>query len=74
MNTIAIKGNWNKSKGKLMQRFAQLIHSDFLFAESKRDESTGRFQIELGKPYEDLYNMVARFNRLFPSKPYTVSI
>ena len=74
MSTIEKKGTWNKSKGKLIQRFAQLIHNDFLFAHGKKEELTGCFQIELGKSYEELYNMIARFNRLFPSKPYSISL
>lgn len=74
MSTLEKKGNWNTSKGKLLQRFAQLIQSDLLFAKGKKEESTGRFQVELGKSCEELYNMVARFNRLFPSKQYGISL
>jgi len=36
MNKTEIKGNWNKQKGKLRQRFAILTDNDLMFVKGKK--------------------------------------
>jgi len=38
MNTLEVKGDWNITKGKLKQKWAQLTDDDMQFAEGKLDE------------------------------------
>jgi uncharacterized protein YjbJ (UPF0337 family) len=58
MNTTEVKGNWNKQKGKLKQRFATLTDNDLMFAEGKKDEMLGRLQAKLGKTKEELHKIL----------------
>ncbi len=58
MNTTEVKGNWNKQKGKLLQKFAILTDNDLMFAEGKKDEMFGRLQIKLGKTKEELHKII----------------
>lgn len=58
MNNLEIKGNWNKQKGILKQRFANLTDDDLAFAEGKKDEMLGRLQIKLGKSKEELDKII----------------
>ena len=44
MNTLESKGDWNITKGKLKQKWAQLTDDDLQFAEGKHDELLGRIQ------------------------------
>ena len=38
MNTTELKGNWNETKGKLKQKFADLTDNDLMYTEGKKDE------------------------------------
>jgi len=58
MNTTEATGNWNKTKGKLKQKFAGLTDNDLMFAEGKKDEMMGRLQIKLGKTREELQKII----------------
>jgi len=58
MNKTEIKGNWNKQKGKLKQRFAILTDNDLMFVKGKKDEMFGKLQIKLGKTKEELYKII----------------
>jgi uncharacterized protein YjbJ (UPF0337 family) len=44
MNTLKIRGNWNITKGRMKQKFAQLTHDDLQYREGQEDELLGRFQ------------------------------
>lgn len=44
-----LKGNWKTTKGKLIQRFANLINNDSLYREGLQQEIKGRAQTRLGK-------------------------
>jgi uncharacterized protein YjbJ (UPF0337 family) len=44
MSTLATKGNWNITKGKLKQALARLADDDLQFIEGKEDELLGRIQ------------------------------
>jgi uncharacterized protein YjbJ (UPF0337 family) len=59
MNPTEIKGNWNKQKGKLKQKFAILTDNDLMFAEGKKDEMFGKLQVKLGKTKEELFKIIA---------------
>jgi len=60
MNTTEINGNWNTTKGKLKQKFAELTDNDLLFAKGKKDEMIGRLQIKLGMTKEEMQKIIAR--------------
>ena len=57
-NLTELKGNWNKTKGKLKQKFALLTDSDVLYEEGMHDEMLGRLQIKLGKTKEELQKII----------------
>ena len=59
MNTTQLKGNWNETKGKLKQKYAILTDDDLLLDEGKQDELLGRLQIKLGKPKEEIHNIIS---------------
>ena len=48
MNTFTFDGSWNKIKGTLKQKYAQLTDDDLLFVEGKSGELLGRLQTKLG--------------------------
>jgi uncharacterized protein YjbJ (UPF0337 family) len=52
MNTLEIKGDWNITKGKLKQKWANLTDDDLQFAEGKHDELLGRIQKRTGETRE----------------------
>jgi uncharacterized protein YjbJ (UPF0337 family) len=59
MNTTQLKGSWEETKGKLIQKFANLTDNDLLFAEGKKDEMLGRLQKKLGKTKEELRKIIS---------------
>ena len=52
MNTLEIKGDWNITKGKLKQKWAQLTDDDLKLAEGKHEEVLGRIQKRTGETRE----------------------
>ncbi len=58
MTKLKFKGNWNETKGKLKQKYAQLTDDDLTFAEGKDDELLGRLQQKLGKSKEALQSEI----------------
>ncbi|MCK9270894.1 MAG: CsbD family protein [Bacteroidales bacterium] len=54
MNKLQLKGNWNKVKGNLKQKYAELTDDDLMYAEGKEDELLGRLQKKTGKTKEEL--------------------
>lgn len=54
MNTNTIKGNWNVTKGKLKQKYAQLTDNDLTYVEGKEEELLGRIQKRTGRTREEL--------------------
>ncbi len=58
MNTTAtnlkLKGNWNVTKGKLKQKYANLTDSDLLYEEGKEDELIGRIQKRTGAARDEI--------------------
>jgi len=52
MNSTTIKGDWNVTKGKLKQKWANLTDDDLMFVEGKADELIGRVQKRTGETNE----------------------
>ena len=59
MNDLTIKGNWNKIKGKLKQKYSDLTDDDLTFQEGKEEELYGRLQTKLGKTKDEIKEIVA---------------
>jgi uncharacterized protein YjbJ (UPF0337 family) len=59
INTTALFGNWNVTKGKLKQQFATLTDDDLLLVDGKQDELIGKLQTKLGKTKEELHKLIS---------------
>jgi len=53
-----VKGDWNVTKGKLKQKFAQLTDDDLMYEHGKEDELYGRLQKKLGKTREEIDKLI----------------
>ena len=62
MNTLEIKGDWNITKGKLRQKWAQLTDDDLTYAEGKQEELLGRIQKRTGETREAIEKAVKEFS------------
>jgi uncharacterized protein YjbJ (UPF0337 family) len=49
MDKLQIKGNWNKMKGKLKQKYGDLTDDDLKYTEGQEDELVGRIQEKTGQ-------------------------
>lgn len=54
MNTATVKGNWNVTKGKLKQKYAQLTDDDLVYEEGREDELLGRIQKRTGRTLDEI--------------------
>lgn len=63
MNTLEIKGDWNITKGKLKQKWAQLTDDDLQFANGQMDELFGRVQRRTGESREEVEKTIKAFNK-----------
>jgi uncharacterized protein YjbJ (UPF0337 family) len=52
MTTLEIKGDWNITKGKLKQQWAQLTDNDLQYAAGQQEELIGRIQKRTGETRE----------------------
>lgn len=59
MNTIEVKGSWNKQKSELKQKFAILTDNDLIFVEGEKEEMFRKLRIRLGKTKEELQKIMA---------------
>jgi uncharacterized protein YjbJ (UPF0337 family) len=59
MNTTTIKGNWNVTKGKLKQQYAQLTDDDLIYTVGKEDELLGRIQKRTGRSREEIASFLS---------------
>lgn len=59
MNELKFKGEWNETKGKLKQMYAQLTDDDLLYAKGKDDELLGRLQKKLGQGQDEIRKIIA---------------
>jgi hypothetical protein len=57
-NPTDLKGDWEIQKQKLKQKFLVLTDSDLKFEPGKKDEMLIRLQIKLGKPKEELRQII----------------
>ena len=62
MTTIEIKGDWNITKGKLKQKWAQLTDNDLQFGEGKAEELVGRIQKLTGETREVVENTIKEYS------------
>jgi uncharacterized protein YjbJ (UPF0337 family) len=53
-DTLKLKGNWNETKGKLKQRFADLTDDDLAYLEGKTDEMVGYLQKKTGETRDNI--------------------
>jgi len=60
MNKQEFLGNWNETKGKLKQKFADLTDDDLLLVEGKQDELLGRLQKKMGKTKEEVEDLISK--------------
>ena len=61
MNAQELKGNWNKIKGELKQKYAVLTDNDLLLEEGKEDELYGRLQKATGETREVIKEHIHNF-------------
>ncbi len=59
MNDLKNKGNWNITKGKLKQKWANLTNDDLQFADGREDELVGRIQKRTGESREAVEKAVS---------------
>jgi uncharacterized protein YjbJ (UPF0337 family) len=52
MNKLEMKGNWNVTKGRLKQKWADLTDDDLQYIEGQEDELLGRIQKRTGESRE----------------------
>lgn len=53
-SNLKLKGNWNETKGKIKQKYADLTDDDLLYEEGKEDELYGRLQKKTGKTKDQI--------------------
>ena len=74
MNTLYIKGSWNKVAGKLKQIYANLTDDYLLFMEGKEEEYIGAHLKYLGKIKDDIHTLLKTTKRAFLYKRLPMSI
>ena len=55
---LKLKGDWNKTKGKIKQAHADLTDDDLKHEEGKEDEFLGRMQKKLGKTKDEVIDWI----------------
>ncbi len=63
MNTQTLHGNWNVTKGKLKQKYAQLTDNDLAYEEGKEDELVGRIQRRVGASRQEIEDFIDSTHR-----------
>lgn len=54
------RGNWQETKGKIRQQYADLTDDDLEYAEGKQEEWFGKLSKKLGQTIDDVKNWVSR--------------
>lgn len=62
MYKLQIKGNWNKVKGYLKEKYGELADDDLMYVEGKEDQLLGRLQERIGKSKEELIKEINNIN------------
>ncbi|WP_368409004.1 YtxH domain-containing protein [Hymenobacter sp. BT730] len=57
-SSLKMKGDWNESKGKLRQQYAQLTDDDLNYVEGQEEDLVGRLQQKLGKGKREITKML----------------
>ena len=55
---LKLQGNWNETKGKMKQAYADLTDDDLKYEEGKDDEFLGKIQQKLGKTKDDVIKWI----------------
>lgn len=55
---LKLQGNWNETKGKMKQAYADLTDDDLKHEEGKDDEFLGKIQQKLGKTKDDVIKWI----------------
>jgi uncharacterized protein YjbJ (UPF0337 family) len=63
MNKFTFDSSWNEIKGKLRQKYGQLVDDDLQFAEGKGEEFLGRLQFRLGLGADELHKTLNDLKR-----------
>ncbi|WP_306643356.1 CsbD family protein [Sanyastnella coralliicola] len=56
MNNTQVEAKWQIAKGKLKQKYGDLIDDEIMRAEGATDEVIGKLRDKLGKSKEELRN------------------
>jgi uncharacterized protein YjbJ (UPF0337 family) len=59
MNENTLKGDWEVTKGKIKQKYAQLTDDDLMHEEGKDDELFGRLEKKLGQTKDEIKKWIA---------------
>ena len=62
---LELKGNLNVLKGKLIEKYGELIDSDLTVAEGEEDQLIGKLQKQLGKTEDEV---IQELNKLLADK------
>ena len=62
MNKLELKGDWNITKGKIKQKWANLTDDDLQFAAGKEDELIGRIQKRTGEARENVERALREYS------------
>ncbi len=57
---LKLKGNWNETKGKMKQAYADLTDDDLKYEDGKDDEFIGKVQQKLGKTKEQVIDWIEK--------------
>ena len=68
MNTQILKGNWEKLKGTLKQKYAQLTDDDLKYVEGKEEELMGRIQKKLGLTRDAVDSIIKEHSTIAKNK------
>ena len=62
MTAFEIKGDWNITKGKLKEKWAQLTENDLQYVDGKLEELYGRIQKRTGETRKTIEKAVRNYN------------
>ncbi|MBS2098996.1 CsbD family protein [Carboxylicivirga linearis] len=54
MNKLEIKGNWNEFKGKLKQKYGEVLDDELTYSEGVEDQIVGVIQEKTGRAKEEI--------------------
>lgn len=58
MEDLQVKGDWNRTKGKLKEKYGELTDDDLQYAEGQEEQLIGRLQKRLGKSKEEVRKII----------------